>query len=115
MYTRRVVVYPCGSDRFVDRGRPPGDRPRKPASGGFEDTIAQLVNAIGYAREQQQTCPMIVIPPESSEVACGVLAVLHWRIGHFPSLLRWHDGGPVEVVNLQLIRSRALGQRYPDR
>lgn len=78
--------------------------------GDFEEGIAQLVEAIGYTQVQLQTCPVVVIPPEASDIACGVIAELHGRMGHFPGLLRWNVGA-FEVVNLQQLRSQALGRR----
>ncbi len=80
--------------------------------GGFEDGIAQLVEAIGYTQVQLQTYPVVVIPPRASDIAFGLLAELHGRIGHFPGLLRW-TAGVFEVVNLQQLRSQALGRRFP--
>ena len=79
---------------------------------GFQGGIAQLVEAIGCTQAQLQTEPVVVIPPEASDIACGLLAELHGRIGHFPGLLR-PTSDAFEVVNLQQLRSQAMGRRYP--
>lgn len=77
----------------------------------FESGIARLVDAIGRTPEQLQTQPLVVMLPETADIACAVIAELHGRIGNFPSILRWHPHSP-EIVNLQRVRSRALNRRF---
>ncbi|MFL5624460.1 MAG: CRISPR-associated protein Csx15, partial [Ktedonobacteraceae bacterium] len=65
-----------------------------------------------------QTRPLLINPPGFAPAAFVLLAELHGRIGHFPSLIRLRPkAGPVtgyevaELLNLQSIRDTARLRR----
>lgn len=68
--------------------------------------------------EEWQTHPLLINPPGYAPAAFVLLAELHGRIGHFPSLIRLRPKpGPVttyevaELLNLQTIREEARLRR----
>jgi hypothetical protein len=84
----------------------------------LEPQITAIIDATGLSSEQWQTLPLLINPPGYAPAAFVLLAELHGRIGHFPSLLRLRPlPGPVtsyevaEVLNLQSIREAARKRR----
>src|SRR5579885_1501983 len=80
--------------------------------------IAGIVEAAGLSPEEWQTRSLLINPPGYAPAAFVLLAELHGRIGHFPSLIRMRPKpGPVpayevaELLNLQAIRERARIRR----
>ncbi len=80
--------------------------------------IVTLVDAIGLSSEEWQTCSLLVNPPGYAPTASALLAELHGRIGHFPSLLclRPRPGTTTiyevaELLNLQSMRNTARLRR----
>ncbi len=80
--------------------------------------ITAIVNSIGLSSEEWQTRHFIVNPPGYAPAAFVLLAELHGRIGHFPTLLRLRPkNGPIttyevaELLNLQSIRDNIRRQR----
>jgi hypothetical protein len=80
--------------------------------------IAALVDAVGLSPEEWQTMPLLINPPGYAPAAFVLLAELHGRIGHFPTLLRLRPKqGPVtafevaELLNLQTVREMARKRR----
>lgn len=76
--------------------------------------IHKIVDTTGLSSEQWQTCPLLINPPGYAPAAFVLLAELHGRIGHFPSLLRLcprHGATTTyevaEILNLQSIREIA--------
>jgi hypothetical protein len=80
--------------------------------------IITIVDAVGLSSEEWQTRPLLINPPGYATAAFVLLAELHGRIGHFPSLVRLRPKpGPVtsyevaELLNLQSIREEARRRR----
>jgi len=84
----------------------------------LEPQITAIVEATGLSSEEWQTLPLLINPPGYAPAAFVLLAELHGRIGHFPSLIRLRPKpGPVtgyevaELLNLQTIREAARKRR----
>ena len=84
----------------------------------LEPQIIAIVDAAGLSSEEWQTRPLLINPPGYAPAAFVLLAELHGRIGHFPSLIRLRPkAGPVtsyevaELLNLQSIREAARKRR----
>src|SRR6266536_6300387 len=84
----------------------------------LEPQIHKIVDATGLSAEEWQTYPLLINPPGYAPSAFVLLAELHGRIGHFPSLIRLRPKpGPVtsyevaELLNLQSIREVARRRR----
>jgi hypothetical protein len=84
----------------------------------LEPQIIVIVDAVGLSSEEWQTLPLLINPPGYAPAAFVLLAELHGRIGHFPSLIRLRPKpGPTtsyevaELLNLQTIREAARRRR----
>lgn len=84
----------------------------------LEPQITAIVDVVGLSSEEWQTLPLLINPPGYAPAAFILLADLHGRIGHFPSLIRLRPrSGPVttyevaELLNLQTIREAARKRR----
>ena len=84
----------------------------------LEPQITSIVDAAGLSSEEWQTRSLLINPPGYAPAAFVLLAELHGRIGHFPSLIRLRPkSGPVttyevaELLNLQTIREAARKRR----
>jgi hypothetical protein len=80
--------------------------------------IVAIVDSIALASEEWQTRPLLINPPGYAPAAFVLLAELHGRIGHYPSLIRLRPkSGPItifevaELLNLQAIREAARKSR----
>jgi hypothetical protein len=80
--------------------------------------IVAIVDAVGLTSGAWQTEPLLINPPGYAPAAFVLLAELHGRIGHFPSLIRLRPkSGPVttyevvELLNLQEIREASRRRR----
>jgi hypothetical protein len=80
--------------------------------------IHKIVDTTGLSSEQWQTCPLLINPPGYAPAAFVLLAELHGRIGHFPTLMRLcpRYGATTtyevaEILNLQDIREIARAHR----
>ncbi len=87
-------------------------------AGPLEPQIIAIVDTVGLTSEEWQTLPLLINPPGYAPAAFVLLAELHGRIGHFPSLIRLRPKpGPVtsyevaELLNLQTIREAARKRR----
>jgi hypothetical protein len=84
----------------------------------LEPQITAIIEALGLSSEEWQTCPLLINPPGYVPATLVLLAELHGRIGHFPTVVRLC---PVyqrkvtyevaEMLNLQTIREAARRQR----
>src|SRR5579883_1424167 len=90
----------------IDQGEPLGPQ------------VAELVDAARLTSEEWQTRSLLINPPGYAPAAFALLAELHGRIGHFPSLIRIRPkAGPIvtyevaELLNLQTIRDHARLRR----
>ncbi len=84
----------------------------------LEPQITAVINAVGLSSHEWQTYPLLINPPGYAPAAFVLLAQLHGRIGHFPSLIRLRPkyGATTafevaEILNLQTIREAARRQR----
>lgn len=80
--------------------------------------ISTIVDATQLSSQEWQTRPLLINPPGYAPAAFVLLAELHGRIGHFPSLIRLRPrSGSVtiyevaELLNLQAIREAARQRR----
>ncbi len=80
--------------------------------------ISATVDAVQLSSQEWQTRPLLINPPGYAPAAFVLLAELHGRIGHFPSLIRLRpQPGPVtryevaELLNLQAVREAARHRR----
>ncbi len=84
----------------------------------LEPQITAIVNSISLSSEEWQTLPLLINPPGYAPAAFVLLAELHGRIGHFPTLIRLRPKpGSVttyevaELLNLQTVREAARRRR----
>ena len=84
----------------------------------LEPQITVIVDDVGLSSEEWQTRSLLITPPGYAPAAFVLLAELHGRIGHFPSLIRLRPKpGPLtsyevaELLNLQSIREAARKRR----
>lgn len=83
------------------------------------EQVSELVHATKLTSEELQTLPLIVNPPGYAPAAMVLLAELHGRMGHFPTLIRLRpvaNSVPTtyeiaELLNLQAIREQARYRR----
>ena len=84
----------------------------------LEDQIRAIVDAVHLTSEEWQTRSLLINPPGYAPAAFVLLAELHGRMGHFPTLIRLRPkAGPMtsyevaELLNLQTIRETARTYR----
>ena len=84
----------------------------------LELQIVVIVDTTGLSSEEWQTRPLLINPPGYAPAAFVLLAELHGRIGHFPSLIRLRPKSSsvttyevAELLNLQTIREAARKRR----
>src|SRR5256714_1796795 len=85
----------------------------------LESQIVAIVDAAQLSSHEWQTRPLLINPPGYAPAAFVLLAELHGRIGHFPSLIRLRPRpkSPVpayevaELLNLQAVREAARRRR----
>jgi hypothetical protein len=84
----------------------------------LEPQVRAFVDTVQLSPEEWQTCSLLINPPGYAPAAFVLLAELHGRIGHFPSLIRLRPkSGAVtsyevaELLNLQTIRDTARTHR----
>lgn len=83
------------------------------------EQITAIVDAIDLTSEEWQTRPIMINPPGYAPATFVLLAELHGRIGHFPSLIRLRPVANsiptayevAELLNLQSIREAARQRR----
>lgn len=85
----------------------------------LEPQIVAIVDAEGISPEEWQTRQLLINPPGYAPAAFVLLAELHGRMGHFPTLIRLRPTSePVttyevaELLNLQTIREQARHRRF---
>jgi hypothetical protein len=84
------------------------------------EQIVMIVDVIDLSAEEWQTLPLLINPPGYTPAAFVLLAELHGRSGHFPTIIRLRSKpGPIttyevaELLNLQTIRETARPRRQP--
>lgn len=90
-----------------------------PPQTSMTQAATALVDGLNLSAEQWQITPLLIVPPGFSILASVLLAELHGRIGHFPTVvvIRSVPDAPVqtyaiaELINLQQVRERARERR----
>jgi hypothetical protein len=84
----------------------------------LDQQIIAIANATGLTSEEWQTRTLLINPPGYAPAAFALLAELHGRIGHFPTLIRLKPKKNIlttyevaELLNLQEIRDTARTTR----
>ncbi len=84
----------------------------------LEPQITAVIERVGLSSREWQTRLLLINPPGYAPAAFVLLAELHGRIGHFPSLLRLRPKSSsvteyevAELLNLQTIRDAARRRR----
>ena len=84
----------------------------------LEAQIRALIQRVPLTSEEWQTRTLLINPPGYAPAAFVLLAELHGRMGHFPTLIRMRPKpGPLtsfevaELLNLQTIRETAREYR----
>jgi hypothetical protein len=80
--------------------------------------IIAIVDGTGLSPEDWQTLPLLITPPGHSLATSVLLAELHGRMGHFPTIIRLRPKHShvtsyevAELLNLQTIREEARKRR----
>jgi hypothetical protein len=80
--------------------------------------VSAIVDAAQLSSQEWQTRVLLINPPGYAPAAFVLLAELHGRIGHFPSLIRLRPKpGPftayevAELLNLQAVRETSRTRR----
>jgi hypothetical protein len=84
----------------------------------LDQQIIAIADATGLTSEEWQTRTLLINPPGYAPAAFALLAELHGRIGHFPTLIRLKPKKDIlttyevaELLNLQEIRDTARTTR----
>ena len=85
----------------------------------FSIQTRDLINQVNLTAKEWQTNPILVNLPAFSVIAALILAELHGKMGHFPSIIRLREAENstharyeiAEVINLQNIRNSARSTR----
>ena len=84
----------------------------------LEPQIHRIIEDAGLSSEEWQTRPILINPPGYAPAAFVLLAELHGRMGHFPTLVRLRPLQGIittyevaELLNLQTIREISRGCR----
>ncbi|HEU5378629.1 MAG TPA: CRISPR-associated protein Csx15 [Ktedonobacteraceae bacterium] len=84
----------------------------------LEPQVRAIVDQVGLSSQEWQTRGLLINPPGYAPAAFVLLAELHGRIGHFPTLIRLRPrSGPItiyevaELLNLQTIREESRRHR----
>ncbi len=84
----------------------------------LEPQITSIVDATNLSSEEWQTRPLLINPPGYAPAAFVLLAEIHGRIGHFPTIIRLRPkSDPVttyevaQLLNLQTIREASRKRR----
>lgn len=84
----------------------------------FSPQVSRVVDAAGLTEEEWQTVPTIVNVPGFAYIASALIADLHGRSGHFPTILRLKRSSEdttkflfAELIQLQEIRDSARTRR----
>ncbi len=84
----------------------------------LEAQIRAIIDAVPLTSQEWQTRSLLINPPGYTPAACALLAELHGRMGHFPTIIHLRPiPDPVttyevvEVLNLQTIREAARKSR----
>lgn len=87
------------------------------------EQAADVLDQAGLTPREWQTQPLLVNLPGYAPAAAALLAELHGRMGHFPTIVRLRpvQNSPVthyevaEIVNLQAVRDAARRKRADEK
>lgn len=90
----------------------PNDKIELDVSAPFVQQVSSIVEGLGYTPEEWQSGRFVVSLPGLADAAAVMLAELHGRMGHFPTIVRRAPRQPVgfevvEVIALRDVRDRA--------
>jgi len=85
----------------------------------FAEQVVALIEGLSIHPEQWQTEVWLVVPPALNYITGLLLAELHGRMGHFPTILRLRPVQTAltteyefaEILNLQAVRELARTRR----
>ena len=85
----------------------------------FAQQVTALIDKLNIDATTWQTKPILINPPSFNLIALTLLAELNGRMGYFPAVIRLKpipNSLPpqfefAEIINLQVIRDQARGQR----
>jgi hypothetical protein len=84
----------------------------------FSDEIRRIVDDAGLTGEEWQTLDLILNPPGYAYAAAAIIAEVHGRAGHFPTILRLRPSAAnaaafefAELIDLQQVRNNARERR----
>jgi len=85
----------------------------------FAEQMRELLDGLGLTPAEWQSQSLLVNPPSLNVIVAVLLAELHGRMGHFPSVLRLRPVAnavapryeAAEIINLQQVRDEARNRR----
>ncbi len=85
----------------------------------FAEQTQELFTKLGVSSDSLQQDIWLVVPPALNYIAAIVLAYLHGRMGHFPSIIRLKPVNEqfvttyelAEIMNLEEVRQTARSER----
>jgi len=86
----------------------------------FAEQAAELVDRVGLTATDWGRVPVVANLPSFAPVAAAVLAEIHGRTGHFPTIVRLRPVAGstptryevAELIDLQAARDAARGRRF---
>ena len=86
------------------------------------EQVQKLLDKVGLSAHEWQTAPILIRLPGHAPAAAVLIAEVHGRRGHFPSMLRLRPVEDrlltrfevVEVINLQAIRKSGRSKRMKE-
>ena len=88
----------------------------------FAKIAKEAVDELSIHAPGWEELPFLIVPPSLNFAAVAILAEIHGRVGHFPSVVRTRkmkgtispEYEVVEILNLQEIRDQARPSRFSD-
>lgn len=85
----------------------------------FVAQVVEMVESLGFTAAEWESTPWLIVLPSLNYIAGVLLAELHGRMGHFPSIVRMRSiaGALVteyevaEIINLEAVRQAARSRR----
>jgi hypothetical protein len=88
-------------------------------AGALAPQVSAWLNGVPLSATEWQTEPIVVVLPSLNYSAALLLAVIHGRTGHFPTIVRLRPAPDslvqrfdvAEIINLQSVREEARSRR----
>ncbi|MCS6872811.1 MAG: CRISPR-associated protein Csx15 [Anaerolineae bacterium] len=85
----------------------------------FVPQVVELLDSLGVSQEQWQTEGWLIVLPSLNFITAVLLAELHGRTGHFPTVIRLKPVQDAlvtkfelaEIINLEQVRNAARARR----